>query len=78
MDIDYSLRVYSTCEFSLSPVIDPYKPQYAQKITGEWKGKTAGGCQNNASTYKNNPLYQLVLNNREATNHGMMKLMFSN
>ena len=46
-----------------------YNPRYQQEITGEWKGKTAGGCQNNTATYKNNPVYQLVLNNREGNNH---------
>ncbi|CAF1353020.1 unnamed protein product [Adineta steineri] len=74
VDIYYSLRVYSTCEFSLTPVPDYYNPRYQQEITGEWKGKTAGGCPNNPSTYKNNPLYQLVLNNREGTNHVKIEL----
>lgn len=71
MDIYYSLRVYSTCEFSLTPMPDYYNPRYQQEITGEWKGKSAGGCQNNPSTFKNNPLYRLELNNRDANNHGM-------
>ncbi len=53
---------------------DYYNPHYQQEITGEWKGKTAGGCQNNTSTYKNNPLYQLTLNNREGNNHSTYKL----
>jgi calpain-7 len=73
VDIYYSLRVYSTCEFSLTPVPDYYNPRYQQEITGEWKGKTAGGCQNNPTTFKNNPLFQLVLNNREMSNHGMYR-----
>ncbi|CAF1146025.1 unnamed protein product [Rotaria sordida] len=74
VDIYYSLRVYSTCQFTLTPVPDYYNPRYQQEITGEWKGKTAGGCQNNVSTYKNNPLYQLVLNNREANNYIKIEL----
>ena len=73
VDIFYSLRVYSTCEFALNPVPEYYNTRYQQEITGEWKGKTAGGCQNNQATYKNNPLFQLVLNNRDANNHGMSK-----
>ncbi len=51
---------------------DYYKPNYQQELTGEWKGKTAGGCQNNPSTYKNNPLFQLVLNNRDTNNHSKL------
>jgi len=74
VDIFYSLRVYSTCEFTLHPMINYYEPRYQQDVTGEWKGKTAGGCQNNPSTYKNNPLYQLVLNNREINNHIKIEL----
>ena len=58
VDIFYSLRVYSTCEFALNPVPEYYNARYQQEITGEWKGKTAGGCQNNQTTYKNNPLFQ--------------------
>lgn len=73
VDIYYSLRVYSTCEFSFTQMPNFYDPRYQQEVTGGWKGKTAGGCQNNHSTYKNNPLYQLVLNNREANNHSKSK-----
>ncbi|CAF5174660.1 unnamed protein product, partial [Rotaria magnacalcarata] len=74
IDIYYSLRVYATCQFSLTPVPEYYNPRYQQEITGEWKGKTAGGCQNNTATYKNNPVYQLVLNNREGNNHIKIEL----
>jgi calpain-7 len=57
-------------------VPDYYNPRYQVELTGEWKGKTAGGCQNNASTYKNNPLFQFVLNNRDTNNHGRLSAKF--
>ncbi|GMS89113.1 hypothetical protein PENTCL1PPCAC_11288 [Pristionchus entomophagus] len=54
--IYYTLRVYSQCQFSLSPIGDQYTVK--KKETGEWKGKTAGGHR---ETFENNPLYHLSL-----------------
>ena len=76
VDIYYSLRVYATCEFSLTPMPDFYNPKYDQEISGEWKGKTAGGCPNHLSTFKNNPLYQFELNNFDATNFGQFNSIY--
>ncbi|XP_041366509.1 calpain-7-like [Gigantopelta aegis] len=66
--IHYTLRAYSTCEFSLKQFVDPYKTQYQKKITGEWKGVTAGGCGNFPDTHKNNPIYQLKIDNSATDN----------
>jgi len=57
--IYYTLRVYSTTEFTLTELKDNFS--HKTKATGEWKGKTAGGCPNNRETYRNNPIYQLSL-----------------
>ncbi|GMR41989.1 hypothetical protein PMAYCL1PPCAC_12184 [Pristionchus mayeri] len=54
--IYYTLRVYSSAPFHLSPIIDQYSVK--KKETGEWKGKTAGGHR---ETFDNNPLYHLSL-----------------
>ncbi|KAK7109473.1 calpain-7-like [Littorina saxatilis] len=72
--IHYTLRVYATCEFSLTRFIDPYKTQYDKKIVGEWKGPTAGGCANNRETYTKNPLYQVKIDNNSTDNHLMIEL----
>ncbi|XP_059165867.1 calpain-7-like [Physella acuta] len=71
----YTLRVYSTCEFSLTRFPDPYKKQFDKKVTGHWKGKTAGGCANNPTTYTNNPLYQVQIDNTTVDNHLMIELL---
>ncbi|PVD29464.1 hypothetical protein C0Q70_08715 [Pomacea canaliculata] len=72
--IHYTLRAYSTCEFTLTRFIDPYKAQFEKKITGEWKGVTAGGCANNRETYTKNPLYQVRIDNTATDNHLMIEL----
>jgi calpain-7 len=38
------------------------------KVVGKWDRNNAGGCSNNQETYKNNPLYQINLNNNSALN----------
>uniref|UniRef100_T1JH95 Calpain catalytic domain-containing protein n=1 Tax=Strigamia maritima TaxID=126957 RepID=T1JH95_STRMM len=58
--IHYTLRAYSTCNFSLSRIANTFRTQ--EEITGEWKGNSAGGCKNHPATYNNNPLYQLQIN----------------
>ncbi|RUS82963.1 hypothetical protein EGW08_009300 [Elysia chlorotica] len=71
----YTLRVYSTVDFTLTRFANPYKKQYEKRITGQWKGKTAGGCGNNRETYTNNPLYQIHLDNQSTDNHLMVELL---
>ncbi|XP_076439397.1 calpain-7-like [Babylonia areolata] len=72
--IHYTLRVYATCDFTLTRFIDPYKSQYEKKVNGEWKGASAGGCANNRETYSKNPLYQVKIDNTSADNHLMVEL----
>lgn len=64
--IYYTLRAYSRTKFELKK-INNYFP-CKKEITGEWKGSTAGGCQNNMQTYRNNPLYKLTVTPRDASN----------
>lgn len=73
--IHYTLRVYATCEFSLTKIADPYKKQYEKRITGQWKGPTAGGCGNYPETHKNNPVYQFSLDNNSADNYILIELL---
>ncbi|XP_071803068.1 calpain-7-like [Asterias amurensis] len=71
-NIHYSLRVYSTCEFKLSKMPEPYTS--TKQITGEWKGRTAGGCANSRSTFTNNPIYQVTLQDKTKGNYFMIDL----
>ncbi|RCN44943.1 MIT domain protein [Ancylostoma caninum] len=59
--IYYTLRVYSSCQFNLSPIKSPYTVKKTE--TGKWEGRSAGGCGNGSSreTYKNNPLFHISL-----------------
>jgi len=54
--IYYSLRIYSTAEFKCGPIRNPFR--FLRKESGEWKGKSAGGCGNQSSrdTYQDNPI----------------------
>nr|XP_054767557.1 calpain-7-like [Lytechinus pictus] len=70
--IHYTLRAYGTCEFKLSKIVDPYK--HTKNITGEWKGKTAGGCANNRESYINNPIYQVCLQDHTRGNSLLIDL----
>ncbi|XP_013402737.1 calpain-7-like, partial [Lingula anatina] len=63
--IHYTLRVYSTCEFVFSKIMEPYNPKYEKQLTGQWKGRTAGGCGNYPDTHQSNPVYQLKLDTAE-------------
>lgn len=56
--IHYTLKVFSSTEFRLSPVPIPYTVE--KQVTGEWKGTLAGGCPN-YSSHSNNPVYRLQL-----------------
>ncbi|XP_067649573.1 calpain-7-like [Haliotis asinina] len=73
--IHYTLRVYSTCEFSLKQYKDPYKSQYFQKVNGQWTQATAGGCSNNLDTHKNNPIYQILIDNNSTDNCIQIELL---
>ncbi|KAL5006400.1 hypothetical protein ScPMuIL_015206 [Solemya velum] len=73
--INYTLRVYSTCEISLSMIIDPYKKQYAKRVKGKWEGRSAGGCGNYPETHKNNPIYQVQIENSSTDNHIQLELL---
>uniref|UniRef100_A0A914VRZ6 Calpain catalytic domain-containing protein n=1 Tax=Plectus sambesii TaxID=2011161 RepID=A0A914VRZ6_9BILA len=72
--IFYTLRVYSTVDFNLAKFKEPYIVK--KKETGEWKGKTAGGCGNGASreTYRNNPIYQVKLDDGSDENELLIDL----
>jgi hypothetical protein len=39
--------------------------KYCQTIKGEWKGKKAGGCQNEKKTWHKNPFFSLVIPKKE-------------
>lgn len=72
--IHYTLRVYATTEFKLTKVANPYVEKYEKRITGEWKGKTAGGCANYPETTIFNPTYQLKIDNKSTDNHVLVEL----
>ncbi|XP_057659108.1 calpain-7-like [Diorhabda carinulata] len=70
--IYYTLRAYATLPFRLNKIIDPYK--YEQRITGEWKGITAGGCPNHPLTFPNNPKYCLDVDSKSDNNQILIEL----
>lgn len=71
--IHYTLRVYSTCPFSLAKIGNPYK--HKQEITNAmWKGITAGGCANHSDTYKNNPIFQIQMMSSNPENQLLIDL----
>ena len=44
------------------------------QLTGQWKGASAGGCANYKDTHKNNPIYQVKVDNSSATNQLLLEL----
>ncbi|KAI6652803.1 hypothetical protein LOD99_4189 [Oopsacas minuta] len=56
--IHYTIRVYSSAEVSLGPVLNPYKN--TRSLTDEWTKDTGGGCVNNP-TFIHNPVYRLEI-----------------
>ena len=56
--IFYSLKIYSTVKFNMSPVPDLYSSK--RRLTLSWTKTTAGGSSNN-STYESNPKIPLEL-----------------
>ncbi|KAK3587933.1 hypothetical protein CHS0354_014448 [Potamilus streckersoni] len=73
--IHYTLRVYATCEFSLTKIADPYNKKNEKRITGQWKGKTAGGCANFPETHRFNPIYQIKIDNTSTENYVLVELL---
>ncbi|XP_048735989.2 calpain-7-like isoform X2 [Ostrea edulis] len=73
--IHYTLRVFSSCEFSLTKIIDPYKKQYEKRLNGQWKGRSAGGCGNYRDSHSNNPIYQFRLDNNQSDNFILVELL---
>ncbi|OQV18704.1 Calpain-7 [Hypsibius exemplaris] len=71
--IFYSLRCYSTVPFKMTKIASSYTFKEEVK-NGLWKGITAGGCQNNQQTYKNNPVHQMNLDNNKADNSVLITL----
>ncbi|KAK0155007.1 Calpain-7 [Merluccius polli] len=57
--INYTLRVYSGCKFSFTKIPTPFT--HTKRVTGQWKGASAGGCGNYKDSYKHNPIYQFSL-----------------
>ncbi|ESP01924.1 hypothetical protein LOTGIDRAFT_138889 [Lottia gigantea] len=72
--IRYTLRVYSTAEFKLTKFTDPYLTQFEKHINGKWSTKTAGGCSNYPDTHKNNPIYQIKIDNNRTDNSLLIEL----
>ncbi len=44
------------------------------QVTGQWKGKTAGGCGNYPETFQFNPIFQLKIDNNSTTNMILVEL----
>jgi len=57
--IHYTLRVYSSAPFKMGEIANSFK--FKKKLTGEWRGVSAGGCANHPDTYVNNPCYRVEL-----------------
>jgi calpain-7 len=66
--IYYTLKAYSTIQFELNELKESYNSKYKKEIVSKWSGKSAGGCGNYPDTYKNNPLFQLEIQNNEIRN----------
>ncbi|VDP95153.1 unnamed protein product [Echinostoma caproni] len=44
------------------------------KLTGQWKGESAGGCRNNPEKYDKNPCFQINMPNNEPDNQLLIEL----
>lgn len=49
-------------------------PVWIFQITGQWKAGTAGGCSNYPDTHKNNPIYQVKIDNNSTDNFMLVEL----
>ena len=54
--VDYTLDVYSMVPFGLRPL--PFRMRHTERLTGAWRGVSAGGCPN-FDTYVDNPRFRL-------------------
>ncbi|GLH15298.1 Uncharacterized protein GBIM_19783 [Gryllus bimaculatus] len=45
-----------------------------RRVSGQWKGQSAGGCGNHPATYKNNPRYQFTVESAHNNNHILIDL----
>ena len=61
--------------FTYMSVTDNYPSLEYFQITGQWKGVTAGGCGNYPETHKNNPIYQIKLDNSSTDNYILIELL---
>ncbi|CAC5410761.1 CAPN7 [Mytilus coruscus] len=73
--ISYTLRVYSSCEFSLSRITDPYKKEHEKRVSGNWSGPSAGGCGNYRESHSKNPIYQLRVDGNGTDNFVLIELL---
>ena len=73
--ISYTLRIYSSCEFSLNKITDPYKKEYEKRVSGQWKGQSAGGCGNYRDSHNCNPIYQLRVDGGGTDNFILVELL---
>ncbi|XP_015371723.1 PREDICTED: calpain-7-like isoform X3 [Diuraphis noxia] len=64
--INYTLRAYATCPFTMQELINSYNPKFKTTVNGEWKGIRAGGCLNH-STYNDNPKFKLTVDGSSDT-----------
>ncbi|BHF63102.1 calpain 7 [Sparganum proliferum] len=71
MNIQYTLRAYSTAPLSLVQIKDPYT--CSKTITGAWKGANAAGCPNH-DNFELNPTYEISLNNRDSDNQLLIEM----
>ncbi|KAK5981260.1 Calpain catalytic domain-containing protein [Trichostrongylus colubriformis] len=61
IDFESVCHFFDVFYFNLTSIKSPYKVKKVE--SGKWEGRTAGGCGNGASreTWKNNPLYEISL-----------------
>lgn len=52
--------------------------KYTQVVKGEWKGKTAGGCQNEKKTWHKNPFFSLVIPKKEGVEMSIVLMQKKN
>lgn len=70
--IHYTLRAYSSCPFKMGEIVDTTK--HVKRVTGEWKGVSAGGCANHPESHQNNPCYKIALRTTSNDNSLIVEL----
>ncbi|XP_022182852.1 calpain-7-like isoform X1 [Myzus persicae] len=71
--INYTLRAYATCPFTMKELSNSYNPKFKTTVNGEWKGIRAGGCLNH-STYSDNPKFKLTVDGSSDTEELQIEL----